>query len=177
VLVVRRFFSGNALNAVFGPWAAVEEKGIFEAPGFDCEFSLGLGIPRQNGHGARRHNMGKRTMAVEWLGLARFAVSSVKSLYDYSFGQSPHMNFEAGDYGVKLRIGNPRTETIIVETIDGSPSILGFSPSHEIDDLARAIATHRQIRVEEVMAVVSPKADVVISVLTFDPFGVAYGGV
>jgi hypothetical protein len=115
-------------------------------------------------------------MAVEWLGLARFAVSSVKSLYDYSFGQSPHMNFEASDYGVKLRIGNPRTETIIVETIDASPSILGFSLSHEIDDLARAIATHRQIPVEEAMAVVSPKADVVISVLTFDPFGTSSPG-
>ena len=110
-------------------------------------------------------------MAVEWFGLARFAQSSVKPLYDFCFGQSPHMNFEAGDDGVKLRIGNPRKETIIVETIEASPSILGFSRGHEIDDLALAIATHRQIPAEEAIAVVSPSTDAVISVLTFDPFG------
>jgi hypothetical protein len=66
-------------------------------------------------------------MAVEWFGLARFAQSSVKPLYDFCLGQSPHMNFEAGDDGVKLRIGNPRKETIIVETIEASPSILEWT--------------------------------------------------
>src|SRR5580704_10625523 len=112
-------------------------------------------------------------MPIEWLGLARFAQSGLvgtKSLYDRVVGKPPHMNFEPGDDGVKLRIHNPRTETIIIEKIEASPPILGFLAGQELEDVVRAVVSQRQGSDEHALAVVRPSDDVSVGVATFDPF-------
>ncbi len=113
-------------------------------------------------------------MPIEWLGLAKFAQSALiggKSLYDRAAGKQPHLNFEPGDDGVKLRVLNPRTETIIIEAIEALPPVLGFSAGDRLEDVVRAVVAQRQIPHEHALAVVPTSAQVAISVITFDPFG------
>lgn len=109
-------------------------------------------------------------MSVEWLGLAKLA-QPLWSFYHRIVGKRPHLNFEPGDDGVKLRVTNPRDQTIIVEDIRATPSILSFSNGQEPDDLARAIIAQQRIPDEDALGVVEPNTSAVLSVVTFDPFG------
>jgi len=113
-------------------------------------------------------------MPIEWLGWARLAQSTLvgtKSIYDRLAGKPLHMNFEPGDDGVKLRINNPRTETVIVERIDVVPPILGFLGGRELEDVVRAVVNQRMAPDEHPLAVVPPGANALVGVMTFDPFG------
>jgi len=118
-------------------------------------------------------------MAIEWLGAARLVqpvLLGVKSLHDRIFGKAPHLNFEPGDDGVKLRVHNPRSETIIIEDVQATPSLISFSHGREIDDIARAIVSSQNIPAEDALAVVAPNEHVSLSLLTFDPFGKSPAG-
>jgi len=113
-------------------------------------------------------------MAIEWFGLARLTQSlfvGAKSVYDNIVGKAPRLNFEPGDDGVKLHVGNPRAETIIVEDIQTTPSLISFTNGREIDDIARAIVSKQNIPAEDALAVVPPNEHVLLSLLIFDPFG------
>jgi hypothetical protein len=111
-------------------------------------------------------------MTVEWLGFARLVrpvFVGGRSLYDRVVGKAPHMNFESGDDGVKLRVHNPRGETVIIEEVRSTPSLLGFSNGQEIIDIARAVIA-QDIPHEDALAVVAPEENVLLSLVTFDPF-------
>jgi hypothetical protein len=65
---------------------------------------------------------------IEWLSLSKLipaGSSAVKSLYDRVIGKSPRLNFDTESSGIELHIVNTRDETIIVERVEASPSLLG----------------------------------------------------
>lgn len=108
-------------------------------------------------------------MISEWLGLSKLlpaAATAAKSIYDRVVGRSPKLNFDTTSGGVELHIFNTRDETIIVERIEATPRMLGFSEGQEIRDVVRA-AVH-QVRGstgERPIAVLSPGGKAEIGVL------------
>src|SRR5258705_1250696 len=98
-------------------------------------------------------------MSVEWLGLSKLipsGTSAAKSIYDRVVGKSPRLNFDTDSGGIELHVFNTRDETIIIESIKASPSLLGFSASQEAIDIERAIVAQRGYGVEQPIAVLSP---------------------
>jgi hypothetical protein len=69
-----------------------------------------------------------------------------------------------------------RDETIIVESIEAMPPLLGFSASDELIDVVRAVVAQCGDGNEEALAVLSPGEDLAIKVITFDPFQKADAG-
>jgi hypothetical protein len=63
-----------------------------------------------------------------------------------------------------------RDETVIVERIEASPPLLGFSVGDGLVDVVRAVVAQRGRPAERPLAVLSPGAKAAIGVLTFDPF-------
>jgi hypothetical protein len=113
-------------------------------------------------------------MPIEWLGLAKFAQSGLvgaKSVFDQIVGKRPRLNFEPGDNGVRLRVHNPRSETIIIDSIEATPRLLGFPAGHELGDIVRAVVSQQQVPNEHALAVVPPTEEASLPVMTFDPFG------
>jgi len=104
-------------------------------------------------------------MAIEWLGFARL-IQPVLSVYERIVGKAPHADFEPGDDGVKLRVHNPRTDTIIIEKIRAEPPLLAFSTGPETYDIARAIAPLPN----EPVTVVQPQKSVELPLITLHPF-------
>jgi hypothetical protein len=93
-------------------------------------------------------------MSVEWLGLSKLipaGTSAAKSIYDRIIGKSPRLNFDTDSGGIQLHVFNTRDETIIIERIEASPPLLGFST-------------------EQPIAVLSPGEKASVKVITFDPF-------
>jgi hypothetical protein len=112
-------------------------------------------------------------MPIEWLGLSKLVPAgsaAVKSIYDRVVGKAPRLNFDADSGGLELTVLNTREETIIIESIDTAPPLLGFSNGEEIIDLVRAVVAQRGHGVEEPIAILSPNDKVSIKVITFDPF-------
>jgi hypothetical protein len=112
-------------------------------------------------------------MPIEWFGLSKLVPagsSAVKSIYDRVVGKSPRLNFDADSGGIELQVHNTREETIIVESIEATPPLMGFSTGEEIIDLVRAVVAQRGHDVEEPVAILSPGDKVSIRVITFDPF-------
>ncbi len=112
-------------------------------------------------------------MSVEWLGLSKLipsGTSAAKSIYDRVIGKSPRLNFDTDSGGIDLHVFNTRDETIIIESIETSPPLLGFSSGGEIIDIVRAIVAQRGHGVEQPIAVLSPGEKASIKVITFDPF-------
>jgi hypothetical protein len=114
-----------------------------------------------------------RSMPVEWLSFSKLipaGSSAVKSIYDRVIGKSPRLNFDPDGGGIELHVFNTRDETIIIERIEASPPLLGFSAAHEMVDLVRAVVAQRGHGVEQPIAVLSPGDKASIKVITFDPF-------
>jgi hypothetical protein len=113
-------------------------------------------------------------MSIEWLGLAKFAqpvLRGAKSLYDLAAGKPPRIDFEVGDVGAALRIFNPREQTIVVESIEARPAVLGFSFGDTVDELTETIIAQRHPGMSETArAVVPADKSVSASIVTFDPF-------
>jgi hypothetical protein len=80
------------------------------------------------------------------------------------------LNFDADSGGIELTVLNTREETIIIESVEATPPLLGFSTGEEIIDLVRAVVAQRGHGVEEPIAILSPNDKVSIKVITFDPF-------
>src|ERR1035437_6285893 len=111
-------------------------------------------------------------MAVEWLGWFKAltsALSGAKNLYD-RVGGKPTLDFVVGQYGVDVSIKNARGETIIIERIDSSPALLGFTPGQELLDVVEAVVRQRQIPAEGALAVIGAGEEACIGLMTFDPF-------
>jgi len=53
------------------------------------------------------------------------------------------LNFDADSGGIELTVLNTREETIIIESIEATPPLLGFSTDEEIIDLVRAVIAQR----------------------------------
>jgi hypothetical protein len=103
--------------------------------------------------------------------VAQSCLTGGKSLLEKAAGKSPHLNFLPGNDGaIKLRVRNPRQETIIVERIEASPPVLGFMAGQEIADVVRAVVDQQQVPTDEALAVVHSEADTSVGVITFDPF-------
>lgn len=112
-------------------------------------------------------------MSIEWLGLSKLVPAgsaAVKSVYDRVVGKAPRLNFDADSGGIELTVLNTREETIIIESIEATPPLLGFSTGEAMIDLVRAVVAQRGHRVEEPIAILSPNDKVSIKVITFDPF-------
>jgi hypothetical protein len=112
-------------------------------------------------------------MPIEWLGPSKLvptASTAAKSIYDRIIGKAPRLNFDADSGGVEMHVHNTREETIVIESIEAIPPILGFSTGEEIIDLVRAVVAQRGHCVEEPIAILSPSDKVSIKVITFDPF-------
>jgi hypothetical protein len=80
-------------------------------------------------------------LTIEWIGLSRLipaGSSALKAIYDRVFGKSPRLNFDTDSGGIELHIFNPRDETIIIERVEASPRLLGFSEGRKIGDTVRA---------------------------------------
>lgn len=80
-------------------------------------------------------------MSIEWLSLSKLippGSAALKSIYDRVVGRSPRLNFDTSSGGIELHVVNTRDETIIVERIEASPRLLGFSEGREILDVVRA---------------------------------------
>jgi hypothetical protein len=110
---------------------------------------------------------------IEWLSLSKLipaGSSAVKSLYDRVIGKSPRLNFDTEGGGIELHIVNTRDETVIVERIEASPPLLGFSAGDDLVDVVRAVVAQRGRPAERPLAVLSPGAKAGIGVITFDPF-------
>ena len=82
----------------------------------------------------------------------------------------PRLNFDADSGSIELTVLNTREETIIIESIEATPPLLGFSTGEEIIDLVRAVIAQRGHGVEEPITILSPNDKVSIKVITFDPF-------
>lgn len=112
-------------------------------------------------------------MSIEWLSLSKLipaGSSAVKSVYDRVIGKSPRLNFDPDSGGIELHVFNTRDETIIIERIEASPPLLGFSASDEMIDMVHAVVAQRGYGVEQPIAVLSPGDKASIKVITFDPF-------
>jgi hypothetical protein len=98
-------------------------------------------------------------VSIEWLSLSKLipaGSSAVKSIYDRVIGKSPRLNFDTDSAGIELHVFNTRDETIIVERIEASPNLLGFSEGHEIIDAVRAAVAQIQGPIGRPIAVLSP---------------------
>jgi hypothetical protein len=98
-------------------------------------------------------------MPVEWLSFSQLIPAgswAAKSIYDRVVGKSPRLNFDTDSGGIELHVFNTRDETIIIESIEASPSLLGFSAGQETIDIVRAIVAQRGHGVEQPIAVLSP---------------------
>ena len=112
-------------------------------------------------------------MPIDWLGMAKFSqpiLRGSKSLYDRVVGKALRIDFEIGDVGAALRIHNPREQTVVVESIEARPAVLGFSFGDSVDDMAEAIISQRHGRSELARAVVPSNESISASIVTFDPF-------
>jgi hypothetical protein len=112
-------------------------------------------------------------LSIEWMSLSKLipaASSAAKSIYDRVIGKSPRLNFDTDSGGIELHVFNTREETIIIERIEASPSLLGFSAGEEMIDFVRAVVAQRGKGVEQPIAVLSPGGKASIKVITFDPF-------
>jgi len=107
---------------------------------------------------------------IDWLAWAKMAQPFVTSLCGHFVGKRPEMNFLPESDGVKLHIRNPRADTIVIEDVEASPSVLGFATGNEVDDLTRTILHQRRVPIEEALATMSPGSDLRLGVVTFDPF-------
>jgi hypothetical protein len=117
-------------------------------------------------------------MPIEWLGLSKLVpvgTTAAKSIYDRIIGKAPRLNFDADSGGIELQVLNTRQETIIIESIEATPPLLGFSTGEETIDLVRAVVARRGHDVGEPIAILSPNDKVSIKVITFDPFQNANG--
>jgi len=116
-------------------------------------------------------------MPVEWLSFSKLIPagwSAVKSIYDRVIGKSPRLNFEPDSGGIELHIFNTRDQTIIIEGIEASPPLLGFSAGGETIDIVRAaVVVQRGHRDQPPIAVVSPGDKASVMVITVDPFEIA----
>jgi hypothetical protein len=112
-------------------------------------------------------------MSIEWLSLSKLipaGSSAAKSIYDRLIGKSPRLNFDADSGGIELHVFNTRDETIIVERIEASPPLLGFSAGDEMIDIVRAVVAQRGHGVEQPIVILSPGEKASIKVIRFDPF-------
>jgi hypothetical protein len=112
-------------------------------------------------------------LSIEWLSFSKLipaGSSAAKSIYDRTVGKSPRLNFDTDSGGIELHVFNTRDETIIIESIEASPPLLGFSAGEEIIDIVRAVVAQRGHGVERPIAVLSPADKASIRVITFDPF-------
>lgn len=108
-------------------------------------------------------------MIGEWLGLSKLlpgAASAAKAVYDRVVGNSPRLNFDTTSGGIELHVFNTRDETIIVETVQASPPLLGFSEGEALRDVLRA-ATHQvnDADGDRPIAVISPGEKAEIRIL------------
>jgi hypothetical protein len=108
-------------------------------------------------------------LPIEWVSLSKLlpaGSSAVKSLYDRVIGKSPKLNFDAASGGIELHIFNPRDETIIIERIEASPRLLGFSEGNKLGDVVRAaIDQVNGPTGDRAIAVLSPGAKAEIGIL------------
>ena len=107
-------------------------------------------------------------MPIEWLSLSKLlpaGSSAAKSLYDRIVGKSPRLNFDTDSGGIELHVFNTRDETIIVERIEASPGLLGFSEGHEVIDTVRAAVAQVRGPIGRPIAVLSPGGKAEIQVL------------
>jgi hypothetical protein len=107
-------------------------------------------------------------LAIELLSLSKLlpaGSSAAKSLYDRIVGKSPRLNFDTDGGGIKLHIFNTRDETIIVERIEASPALLGFSEGRKVMDTVRAATAQVQGPIGRPIAVLSPGGKAEIKVL------------
>jgi hypothetical protein len=112
-------------------------------------------------------------MSIEWLGFSKLipaGSSAAKWVYDRVIGKSPRLNFDTDSGGIELHVFNTRDETIIIESIEATPSLLGFSAGEEMIDIVRAVVAQRGHGAEQPIAVLSPGGKASIKVITFDPF-------
>ncbi|MDH6263815.1 MAG: hypothetical protein EKK33_07505 [Bradyrhizobiaceae bacterium] len=108
-------------------------------------------------------------MIGEWLGLSKLlpgAASAAKAVYGRVVGKSPRLNFDTTSGGIELHVFNTKDETIIVESVQASPSLLGFSEGAALRDVLRA-ATHQVNGADEErpIAVISPGEKAEIRIL------------
>jgi hypothetical protein len=78
-------------------------------------------------------------MPIEWLGLSKLVpvgTTAAKSIYDRIIGKAPRLNFDADSGGIELQVLNTRQETIIIESIEATPPLLGFSTGEKLAPLA-----------------------------------------
>jgi hypothetical protein len=119
---------------------------------------------------------------LEWLGIARIlgpakiVFTGIKGGYQRVVGTAPEMNFEPSDTGLALRISNTRSATIIVENVEASPPLLGFSHGDSVEDIARAVIAQRGAPRERPLLVVKPCQSETVAVMSFDPFGHSEAG-
>src|SRR5882757_4033411 len=99
-------------------------------------------------------------MPIEWLGLSKLVPAgstAANSIYDRIIGKVPRLNFDADSGGIELQVLNIRQETIIIESIEATPPLLGFSTGEETIDLVRAVVAQRGHDAEEPIAILLPK--------------------
>jgi hypothetical protein len=107
-------------------------------------------------------------LSIEWMSLSKLipaGSSAAKSLYDRVIGKSPRLNFDTDSGGIELHVFNTRDETIIVERIEASPNLLGFSEGHEVIDTVRAAVSQIRGPIGRPIAVLSPGSTAKIQIL------------
>lgn len=110
------------------------------------------------------------TTLLEWVGPLKIAFTGIKGGYQRARGTAPEMNFEPGDASIALRIKNTRAAAIIVENVEASPPLLGFSHGDSVEDIARAVIAQRGNQREHPLLVLKPGQSETVVVMAFDPF-------
>jgi hypothetical protein len=96
--------------------------------------------------------------------------AAIRGGYQSIRGKAPQMNFEPTQTGIALRVKNTRPGSIIVESIEASPQLLGFSSGDSVEEIAQAVMAQRKIpRERPLMVLRSGQSELVIT-MAFDPF-------